>query len=232
MGMHRSASEPWPQVLYVLSTKKIWPLTNLLPDICWKIKLEMTRSLKHHDLPHRPQLETSCSLCCEFGMSLQAIFRDFLFWPLRQWVAWAGVGLAPVLRQEQREPGERNKCPAEPWEFFWAQHVQGERIHYILGKSENPVAHRTLQAAQQMFLVWLVQEAGIKATSRDNGSATTGLKRVQTATGNSTFTWRTEEELWNWTQTLEAGIRLVRCFKVKALVTREKRKHCTLFYRR
>lgn len=44
MGARSSAGEPWPQVLPVLSANsEIWPVTNVLPHICWKNESESNK---------------------------------------------------------------------------------------------------------------------------------------------------------------------------------------------
>lgn len=205
MPRQSSAGEPWSRILHMpLANSESWPATNL----------PLTSVEKHNwrVMTHRPQLETSCSLGCGFGMCLQDVFRELLFWPLEQWVLSAGVGLAPMPKWEQRELGEKTSTCQSPWKAAWPGRVWGERIHYNLGKPENTVVHRPFRLCNRWCCFGWRRRQVLKQLPEIMELQPAELKRVQRIRRRNTFTWREEEELWNETWTLKAGIKFVRCF--------------------
>ena len=155
-------------------------------------------SPKHHPLPHKPQLEASSSRACGFGTRLWATFGDR--------APWAGMGLAPAPGREQRERGRRNESPVEPREGCWAWRVWGERVHYILGKSESTMAHRPCRLRNRWWCFGWRGRQVLRQLPEIKELQPAELKRVQRVIRRNTFTWRIGEEgLWNWTGILEAA---------------------------
>lgn len=104
------------------------------------------------------------------------------------------MGLAPAPGQEQREAGEQKKHPKEPREGCWAWPGWGERIHYILGKSEKTVAHRTYRLCNRWCCFGWHRRQVLKLLPEIMELQPAELKREQRVTGHNTFTWRIGEE--------------------------------------